>query len=146
MSGHFAFRIVAVDDEWAYLQLCEDSDNHTSSCQQCQQRGSCQSLSVYRWLFPQGASQILTVAQSLQKPFVQGEQVSLTLSATFFRNMLLILWGLPLLGFLLMISLSVFWSEVLSFLLGLVVAMLLYRWGRRYTLMRLTQLFQRSRQ
>ncbi len=144
MSLHLAFRVVAADDKQAYLQLREGGDTQSSSCQQCQQRGSCQSLSVYHWLFPQRTPMPLTIAQSPHQPFVQDEHLSVTLSSAFFRNMLLILWGLPLLGFLLMVSLSVFWSEIAGFLLGIVVGILLYRWGRRYTLMRFAQLFLRN--
>ncbi len=139
MSLQLAFRVIAVDDELAYLKLSDDQS--ASGCQQCQQRGSCQSLSVYHWLFPPSP---LTVAQSPQQPFVQGEYLSFALSSSFFRNILLILWGLPLAGFILMVSLSVIWGEVVGFLLGISVGIVLYRWGRQYILMRVTQLLQRS--
>ncbi len=103
----------------------------STSCDSCQQRGGCQSLSLYQWFFAQNT---LVIAQPQNSPYQCGEKLSLSFPASLLQRIVMWLLGLPFLGFLLGISASEIVGELAGFTLGAVLAGVTFYGVRRFKL------------
>lgn len=95
------------------------SSREKASCQTCQQRGGCQSLSVYHWFFEK---KHITLPQPDDKKYRRGEQLHVSFLETQLQRAVLVLLGTPLLGFIAGVSLAPFVGELSGFALGIGLA------------------------
>lgn len=122
---HFSAEVTAIRGQEAIISLKAPLANN---CQQCQQRGGCQSLSIYQWFF---ASQLPTLPN---RQYHLGQQLSLTFPSALLQRSIAALLGIPLLGFLLGAVSSLLIGELLGFFLGITLASLgFYDAKRRVT-------------
>ncbi len=111
--------IVAVDERKLTLQLNEKN----ADCSACSQRGGCQSLSAYRWLFKDSALTLLPRQYvSGEDNYCVGDNLQLRLPRKMLRHGLFGMFGLPFLGFIAGVLCVNALGEVLSFCVGIGLA------------------------
>ncbi len=110
--------LVAVDERQLTLQF----DDHIG-CATCSQRGGCQSLSLYGWLFKDRAlTQLPRQYVSGENGYCVGDGLQLRLPRKIIRRCLFGMFGLPFLGFIAGVLCVDFLGEVPSFFAGIGLA------------------------
>lgn len=101
------------------------------NCQQCQNKGGCQSLSIYQ-LFFANRPMILP-----NKGYHQGQQLTIDFPATLIQQSIGLLLGLPLTGFIIGVLLGGSQHELTGFGIGIVLGLAAYFMSQRLTRRRL---------
>lgn len=107
--------VTDIHDKAAVLQI---SDQQRQSCAQCHNKGGCQSLSLYQLLF---AKRPITI---MDKGYRVGQRLRIHFPKNLILHTLVLLLGLPLMGFIVGVLLAGQSHELLGFSLGVGIA-----WG-----------------
>lgn len=105
--------VTAIEGQYANINLQKPL---AAQCAQCQQRGGCQSISIYQWFF---AARPLRLPNQHYQP---GQQLHVDFPLRFLPRAVGLLLGLPLAGFTVGALSSPIISEIGGFLFGVILA------------------------
>lgn len=113
-----------------------------ASCEHCQQRSGCQSLSIYHWFFEKSA---ISLPQPRENPYRIGDKLTVYFPKNCLQSTLLGLLGAPLSSFVLSGLFVPITGEVGAFFLGIALAVGSFFYAKQYLSKRLGTAIRFSR-